>query len=219
MTKWRPGIDLGLSLALALLALGIGSVCSGARADLYDIPKSQTVMKKNYSLGNEVSLEFGYLPVDPLSKYLTGGVSYTQKFNENHGWEIFNVIYTLELATSLKRQMVRPLPDGYGLDQNSLPVLSLLMSSNYLFSPLYTKSILFNKSMIYSQMSFVAGGGVAKIQSGIVPLFDVGLIERFFLARSQSVKFDFRYLAFSTNNELLKNNISLVVAYSWSFGE
>lgn len=188
-----------------------------AHADIYDVPPAQTVMKKKYSLGHEVALQLGYLPVGALSKYLAFGLSYALPFNDNHGWEVVNAMATSEIKTSLKTQLTAPFPDGYGVDASQVGTMTYLVTTNYLFSPLYTKSLLFNSSMVYHQLSLLGGGGLAGFSTGSVPVIDLGLMETFFLSAQSSIKFDFRYLNFFANNETIKNNISLVAAYGFKF--
>lgn len=194
-------------------------ISNRAHADIFDIPKTESVMKKKYSPKKDLTAEIGYLPVGALSKYLAVGLAYTVPFTQNNGWEVINAIYTPELATNLKKELTSPLPTGYGVDSKSLATLNYLVTTNYVFSPLYTKSLLFNSSVVHSEFSFVGGGGIAGFNLASVATVDLGFIQRFFTAKSRSLKFDFRYYTFFSREETIKNNISLIVGYAWGFGD
>ena len=153
-----------------------------SRGDIFDIPKVHTVLNKKYDIKNDITAEFGYLPKDAFAKYLAFGGSYTRTFSDFTSWEVVNAFYTLELPAGLKRQLI-----DYGAGQWSdanFASQRFLVTSNIVFSPVYTKNLLFNSSTVYSQFSFAMGAGVAGFSLATVPAIDAGLIFRFFLSQA-----------------------------------
>lgn len=195
-----------------ILTLGFASV---SKADVYDLPKAETVMNKKYRLMDEATFGLGYLPVGAFNKYALVNASYTHLFNDVHGWEVINANYAIELQASLKKQLI----DEYGGEESSFAVLKYLATTNYVFSPFYSKSVLFNSSIVHSQLSFLIGGGVANYSILTAPAIDVGLIQRFFVGEDTSFKFDFRYYTFLSNNKTVRNHISIVVGMAFNFGD
>ncbi|MBK9294039.1 MAG: hypothetical protein IPM57_06275 [Oligoflexia bacterium] len=76
------------------------------KADIFDLPKVQTVANKKYGVSNEITAKFDYLPKDPFSKYVAIGASYSHAFSDFTTWEIINASYVLELASGLKKSLV-----------------------------------------------------------------------------------------------------------------
>ena len=188
---------------------------SMASADVYDLPAAETVMNKKYRLMDEMTGQLGYLPVGAFNKYMVAGASYTHLFNDVQGWEVVNAMYAMEMQASLKNDLIA----GYGAKDDDFAVLRILATSNYVFSPFYTKSVLFNSSIVHSQLSFVAGGGIANYTILTAPAVDVGIIQRFFLGKKTSLKLDFRYYAFFSDQKTVKNHITLVAGLAYNFGD
>lgn len=186
-----------------------------ARADLFEVPEVKAVMAQKYEIGDELNFSFSYLPVGAINKYLSVGGSYLKYFNSSHGWEVINFQYAIELESQLKRDLQKP---PFNAKEDELPVLQFMATSNYVFSPFYSKSVLFNSSIVHSELSFLAGGGIASFTTEIIPVVDVGLTQRFFLESGNSFKFEFRYYAFIANKELLRNQMSLTATYSIPWG-
>lgn len=197
-----------------IFAIFISAACL-ARADVYDLPVAETVMNKKYKLKDETTLGVGYLPVGAFNKYALVGASYTHLFNDTHGWEVLNANYAIELQASLKKDLI----DLYGADESKFAILKYLATTNYVFSPYYSKSVLFNSSIVHSQLSFLIGAGVANYSILTAPAIDVGVIQRFFIGQDTSLKFDFRYYTFISDNKTVRNHISLMAGIAFNFGD
>lgn len=197
-----------------ILILNILFVFSAQAADVYDRPKIEPVMSKKYSLRSEVTGELGYLPVGAFSKYWAYGASYTHQYNVIHAWEVLHIFGTQEVQQGLKKELIA----SYGASDNDFSVLKTVMSSNYIYSPFYTKSLLFNADVVHSQFSLLAGVGYATFSNTTAPLANVGLIQKFFFGDRSSIKFDFRLYNFMTNKDVGRNYISLMLGYSYGMG-
>lgn len=190
------------------------------KADIYDVPAAELVMNKKFNVSNEIDLQFGYVPTGSLSKYGLIGISYAKFFTPNHGWEVLNLLYTHELQTSLKKTLLAPPPDGYGdlVASGDLAQQKALITTGYLLSPFYTKSLLFNSKLIYSQTTFPFSAGVGLFNIGTVPVASFGMEQTFFITKNSAVKFDFRYINYFSKNETLKNNFNMIIGYAINFG-
>jgi outer membrane beta-barrel protein len=196
-------------------------------ADLYDVPKVNILENKLYTLRDEGALLASYLPSDAYTKYITVGAAYTHFFSEFTGWEVINAQYAIGLDSGLKKELISafstscPTP-AQCATADKFPTLTGLATTNLAFTPLYTKNLLFNSKNIYSQTSFVAGGGLGMFATPITNAttykgcVDVGLVLRYFLSRSTSIMFDFRDYVFLGSNS--NNQLALTVAYTLNFG-
>lgn len=204
-----------VAVLVLFFVLSLGIFLPVAQADVYDLPATEIVMNKKYRLMNEMTGEVGYLPVGAFNKYAVAGLSYTHLFSDSQGWEVLNAMYAMEMQASLKKDLI----EGFGAKASDFAVLRVLATTNYVFSPFYTKSLLFNSRVVYSQLSFVAGGGIADLTILTAPVVDLGLIQRFFLSRKTSLKLDFRYYAFFSEQKTVRNHITLVAGLAFNFGD
>jgi outer membrane beta-barrel protein len=182
--------------------------------DLYDVPKIQTVAGKKYDLRNDLTLQVGYMPKAFFSKYVTLGASFTHSFSDFTSWEVLNGFYTMELASGLKKDLI----DGNGRDPNTFAISKFMGTTNLVLSPIYTKNLLFNSSIVYSQYSLVMGAGMANFNVSTVPVMDAGVIMKFFLNPSHILKFDFRFYKYLTSNSAISDNFNLVAGFAWNLG-
>jgi outer membrane beta-barrel protein len=184
-----------------------------AKSDLYDVPKVTAVSHKKYALKDEVTLEGTYLSSDPFVKYIAGGLSYTHLFSDIIAWEVVNGSYTYAFYSGLTNDLIT----NQGISSSLFDSLQYYATTNIAISPIYTKNLLFNSKMVYSEFSIVAGGGIASFQyAGFQPVIDVGLVLRYFLSPTTSLKFDFRDYVFPSTN--VANNLSLTIGYAFAFG-
>lgn len=189
-------------------------ICTNAKADIFDLPKIETVAQKKYDVKDEITAQFTYLPKDPFSKYINLGASYTHAFSDFTSWEVVNANYVIELASGLKKDLI----DNFGRDAATFAVLKYYATSNLVFTPIYTKNLLFNSSVVHSQFSIVAGGGLAGFSRVVPPVIDAGVILRFFTTPNNSLKLDFRYFKFLTSADAITDNYSITVGYSFNIG-
>ncbi len=181
-------------------------------ADIYDVPRVGTVQNRQHDYNSEFTLQGGYLPMDPYTKYLAYGGSYTYFFSDFTAWEIVNGSVANPLVSGLRTD----LEENYTTPTTKkFDVLKSHITSNLSFTPLYTKNLLFNSSLVHSEVSFVAGGGMAQFSTGSVGLIDVGIILRYFISNSFAIKFDFRNYVYLSS---IRNNLALVTGIAYIFG-
>lgn len=189
-----------------------------AYADIYDLPEPELIMSRKYEVKSELTVNLGYLPVGAFSKFVLGGASYTKYFNDNQAWELLNVLGAAELSSGLKKELL----DSYGADPETFPVLKFVATTNYVLSPFYTKSLLFNSSVVYSQLGFALGAGFAQFSIDPAPVIDFGIIQRFYWGENHSLKIDIRSYTYlsgrSEIQETVRNHIYVIMGYSFFFG-
>ncbi|MBX2994031.1 MAG: outer membrane beta-barrel domain-containing protein [Bdellovibrionaceae bacterium] len=198
----------GLCAALILMVFA-------ARADLYDLPTPELIMQKKYEAPSQFGFSLGYLPMNSFSKYMTLGLNYTWKPRDTYGWEVINAQGAAEIASGLKKELV----DSYGQKPEDFAVLQGLATTNFVYSPFYMKSLLFNSEMVHSQLSFMIGAGMAKFTNTTVPVLDAGLALKFFLKSRNSFDVDIRYYSFASEERSIRSNIMLSANYAISFGD
>lgn len=203
-------------MKILILLLSLYSI--NAVADIYDLPEPELIMSRKYEVKSELTLNLGYLPVGAFSKFVLGGGSYTKYFNDNQAWELINVLGAAELSSGLKKELLA----SYGAEPETFPVLKFVATTNYILSPFYTKSLLFNSSVVYSQLGFAIGAGFAQFSIDPAPTVDFGIIQRFYWGDNHSLKIDIRSYTYlsgrSEIQETVRNHIYVILGYSFFFG-
>ena len=150
-------------VAGSLLFVRVNETLAKPSSHLYDVPKIYAVENRRYQTNKELTMHVGYLPSDAFNKgYLIGG-SYTHFFNSYLGWEVVNLNYSFNQATHLKKDLM----DCCALEvQNvgfngALDYIQWYGLSNLVYTPFYTKYLLFNRKVIHGEFSLVGGYGAA----------------------------------------------------------
>jgi outer membrane beta-barrel protein len=192
----------------------MGGICSASDSPISDeTPKVIAVQNRSYFLGDEFTVQAGYLPLDSFTKYLAFGATYAHFFSDFLGWEVVNGQYAQALDTGLRSDLTT----NFGATALKGDVLQYYATTNLIYTPLYNKNLLFNKSVVEGETSLVGGVGFSKFDSGNANTFDLGIIFRFLLSKNSALKLDIRnYLYISTLDT--KNNLMLILGYSYTFG-
>lgn len=198
-------------VVLATYAGGPTSLWGASNENL--IPKVVAVQKRGYVLSDEAALQASYLPMDSFNSYFTVGATYTHYFNDYLGWEIINANY----ANSYSSGLTDYLRTKFGLATNQFDIVNYYATTNIVYTPLYMKNLLFNTSIVYGEISFVAGLGLTKFNiNNYVNTVDFGAIFRYYLTRKTSLKFDFREYLYLAGDS--KDNLALTGGVAYNFG-
>lgn len=160
------------------------------KIDPYEVPEIFAVENRKFVPEDNISLIANILPLDAYYKALSASLSYTHMFSNSWAWEIINGNIAFTQNTSLKEDLlnnfaVRP--------QGILDYPKYYVTSNLLYTPIYSKNLMYNTSLMYSDISFLLGGGMVSFSSNdSAPMFGGGLIVRFYSGETLSWKFDSR---------------------------
>lgn len=181
------------SLFLFLFAgvlLSSAPVLAQEEEDIFAVPKTYSVQNRKFKLGNQISGHLGYMPMDSFTKGIVLGASYTKYFSDFTGWEILNVNWVTSMDTGLRKQLI----NDYGANPGDLPDFpEWYITSNLVYTPIYNKNLLFNKSIVWGDITFVGGPGFGSFKNDdIKPLINVGAVLRFFIDQKKSFKVDIR---------------------------
>lgn len=210
--------------SLVCAAIGFSSYTAFAgeeteAKDVYDLPKLVALQNRTYFINKSLTFNVGYLPIDAFNKGFIIGGSYSYYFTDFAAWEIVNANYSFNIETDIKHQLEGLRIGVTGQNTPWLDYVDWYATSNLVYTPLYNKSLLFNKSVVYSETSFVVGGGGAKFEfAGMRPIVGGGVMFQFFLNKTSSLKFDFRdYLYFNSTGA--NGILSLTVGYAMQLGD
>jgi outer membrane beta-barrel protein len=187
--------------------------------DPFDLPKLVALQNRAYLVNRALNFQLGYLPSDAFNKGVIIGASYAYYFTDFAAWEIVNANYSFNMPTDIKRDLESLNVGVSGRNAPYLDYVNWYATTGLVYTPLYNKSLLFNKSVVYGETSFVVAAGPAKFEfAGIRPIVGGGLILQFFLDKTSSLKFDFRnYVYF--NQTGAQSFLHLAVGYSMQLGD
>jgi outer membrane beta-barrel protein len=217
--------EIGIFILVTFATLGnawIKTASAAPPAAFYDLPKVVAVQNRTYFLNHDLTAQLGWLPSDAFNKGYTVGLSYTTFFSDYLGWEVVNANYSFNSETNLKKDLLNNFGaavENVGFD-GVLDFVTYYFTTNIVYTPLYTKSLLFNKHITRGEVSFVFGAGGANFDaSGIRTLINAGLYLRFFTKADTSWKFDFRDFLYFEKSLGAVNSMSLMVGYSMQLGK
>lgn len=185
---------------LVFPCIQLGAVPSALAApSVYDLPSSEVAIQpRKYEMLNSISFSAGYSPIDSFNKAFTlsGGYRYSWK---NYFFLEGLVVYFANRPTSLESDLknlnidVRNVGLGGVLDY---PRQAFLLGLHY--APLYSKSLLFNSTLVYSETGLYLGVGSLNFnQIGFKQTLVPGLSTRMYLNRDWAVTGYFRDFFYS----------------------
>ncbi len=211
-------LRLLLFLLFCLLSYSNLFAAEEPKKDIFNVPKVVAVQNRKYYLNKGVTLNFGYLPLDSFTKGLTAGASYAYYFSDFTAWEILNVNYVASIDTQLKNDLITT----YQVKPVSIPdFMQYYVTSNILYTPFYNKSLLFNKSIVWGETTFLAGAGVGAFKtSGMAPLMNLGLILKYFISEKTSMNLDVReHIAFVGGTNGVQGILYIGLGYAFQLGD
>ena len=171
------------------------------------------IQVRPYLLQNEFSLRFSYFPLDQFNHFQAVGATYTRYFNDYFGWEIPNASLMKKKSTGLEEFI-----NGKGAVTENFDVMNWSIMTNVIFTPIYMKSLSFEKNVIWGDLSFVGGYGITSFEKAkSVNTLDFGVLIRYFIYEKWAVKADLRQYAYLGSG--LKPNLEISLGLSFNFSE
>lgn len=184
--------------------------------DFYQAPPTVAVENRRFTPTHDISLQLGVLPLDAFYKGYLLGVTYTYGWRDYLRWEAVNASYVSSQDTGLKRDLI----DNFQVQPKGiLDSVKSILSSNLIYTPVYSKNLWFNSSVVYGEFSFVGGAGGVQYTSGqFAPMIGGGLILRYFVSQESSYKFDGRLYYQFAKDQSSDLILMISLAYSYDFG-
>lgn len=183
------------------------------KTDAYDLPQIVAVEGRMYNPVSDFTGAIGVLPLDAYYKALTLGVGYTRTLNASYKWTLLNAHVAFTNDTGLKKDL---LANFAAQPQGILDYIKYYVTTDLVYSPIYGKNLLFNKTVIRTEMSLLYSAGAVAFNSGsMAPMVGFGGQIRFYSSPTFSYKFDTRlyYHLDSTKS----SNMILSIGFGFSF--
>lgn len=196
------------SAGLGLLAICCALAPSlAARADdeVEDYGQVAAIQNREYRMGQELELAVALLPEDAFYKGVAPELSYTFHFTDSWSFEARGA-YSVDFDTGLKQQLLE-----LGTQPTAFQETRLFITGDVVWSPIYIKGTLTNRSVMHGEIYFALGGGAfEEVATGsnlgnFYPAPNLGVGIRFFLSKIWSLRLDVR------DNVLIDQNFDNVL--------
>lgn len=182
--------------------------------DIYDTPDIKPINNQLYPEGAELNLKTIYFPIGAFNKYLGVGATYLQMLSPTSGWEVLSGYYFLENKASLQQTVIQ----YYGATAADFPLLKYLVKTGYSYVPFYSKSILFNSSLIHSRTYLNVSGGISDYTIE-KPLFaTVGYGMNFYFGSKFGFKLEIDFFHFFKKNSYIQDQLSIALGLNYTWG-
>jgi len=190
------GHSLAIALSFSVIAVAISPCASLAQEQDPDGEEtldyaSMAVQNRLYDATHELTLLGGFLPLDAFTKGATLGGSYTLHFSPVIGWEVVQFLHSFPVQTSLRDDLA-----AFDLSPTPFEVLENLVTSTFVFKPVYWKGALLNRSIIHGELMLTAGGGYGWFTRSGRACVSLGAALRLYTNRLLSFRIDIRHFAF-----------------------
>lgn len=121
----------------------------------------EAIQARAYEMMHEVDLTGGFLPLDPFTKGLYVGGSYTAHFSDFVAWEVARGGYSFSLNTQLRDQLER----DFGYLPTAFDSPQIYAGTALLLKPLYGKLSVANTWLVHAELFFSIGGSFFKFSA------------------------------------------------------
>ncbi len=191
----------------------------GPKRDVYDLPTPVAIQGRTNNIDESLSLNIGYIPTDSFNRGFPLTLNYAYYFRPFIAWEVLSFGYNFNRETQLKQDFknlgvaVQNLGFGGVIDfpQN-------IIMTGVVYTPLYGKSLLFNKSLIHSETSLYLGAGSLVFNKvGHIPAIAPGIQGRFFLSPRSALRYYIRQFFFNDSQLGLTGITDIGIGYEFQF--
>ncbi len=172
-----------MSKAFVTLALLCSTAALAQIEELENPGSVAAVQSRPYRMKHELSLTLGALPLDAFYKGFQAQVGYTFHFNDLFAWQVGRGAYVYRVQTDLRNELERK----FAVLPTASEQIEYFVGSDLLFTPLYGKLAVGNRSVIHGQVFLLGGFTMFKFTNAFRPAVNLGGGARLFV--SQNVSF------------------------------
>jgi outer membrane beta-barrel protein len=205
-----------LRIAPLLIAALLATPLAAEAADQDELESGRViaVQGRPYRLVHEFAVGVGVLPMDALYKGISLGGSYTLHFSDLWAWEIVDFHYSQNIGTDVDATLSR----RWSTKTTGEPQLDYMGASHFIFSPLFGKFTLFNRTIINAAAYLALGGGVAHFTDGFRPELSLGPGVRIFFSQRVSTRLDIRSALAPNIPSGIKHVLQITLGVAFNFG-
>lgn len=202
-----------------LHSLVLTPAANAAGRNPYDLPEPVAIQHRKYQMNDSLFLNAGYIPTDSFNRGFTFSTGYRHAFQPWLTWEVINYTQVANKETQLKNDLSNLQLDVKNVGLGGVfdwPKQIYMTGLHY--SPFYSKSLMFNSSLVYSEMSFFFGGGALNFNTtGIKPMIAPGLATRIYFSESFAFNAFFRNYFYQDDAVGINGILDFGMGIEWGF--
>jgi outer membrane beta-barrel protein len=179
---------------------------------------SGVIQERRFRPQNELSVGVGYLPLDPLTKGLTGSIGYTVHFDDHFAWRIVEA----GVSSGVKSSIRKDLQNNYGRQDRQFDEPVVLATTELIWQFLYGRESLFNRGVIWTGTTMHLGGGAVILRKGDEstprPAGLVGLGMKLYVDQDWALRLEARDLLVLKELALPEHVLWLTLSATWAAG-
>lgn len=205
-----------LVVAVGLLVPGL----SNAQVEELENPGSvAAIQDRAYRMQHELGLSVGVLPLDAFTKGLYAQVGYTVHFTDTFAWTVGRGAYSYAVNTGLRDQLQRDF--GVSPSNADFDAVQFFVGSDIMWSPLYGKVSVLNRSVLHGELFLLLGGTLFKFTQTFRPGVNLGGGVRLFASQWVSFRLDVTdniVLPIGASAKSIMNVMTLTLTLAINFG-
>ena len=198
---------------IPLQILFLQSAC--AASDVYDPVILKTVSNYQHMYESEISLGLDYYPIGAYNKHVGVSSSYLHYISSWNSALSIRGAYIKEINPKLKQNLI----ENFGVSEEQFLVMKSYLSVQYSYVPFYSKSIFFNRGLVYSRTFFNLGAGMIDYTFDKIMAVHFGFSQNYYFAQSSGFKIDFEYIAHTKSSPSITNQFLTSLSYVYSWGQ
>ncbi|MBK7890159.1 MAG: hypothetical protein IPJ84_04715 [Bdellovibrionales bacterium] len=189
------------------------------KRDVYDLPTPVAIQGRTNKIDQGVSISVGYIPTDSFNRGFPLTGAYSFYFKPYFAWEVLSYSYNFNRETQLKDDFknlgVGVQNIGFG---GVIDYPRNIIMTGIVYTPLYSKSLLFNKTLVHSETGFYLGVGTLVFsQVGHLPTIAPGIQARYFVSPKSAVRIYLRQYFFNDTQLGLTGITDIGVGFETQF--
>ena len=204
---------------LIALTAGLSNAHSAAKEDVYDIPEAVAIQGRKYEMDQSFQFNLGYIPTDSFNRGFPLALGYHYALTPYLTWEILDFSYVLNHATQTQSDLraLQVQIKNVGLN-GKLDFPSQIYISGLSYSPMYSKNLLFNSRLVYSETMLFLGIGAINFDAyGMSPTIAPGMGWRIYVTPKAAVNLYIRDYVYLDSNVGMNAILDFGIGFEYKF--
>jgi outer membrane beta-barrel protein len=221
---WNDILRIAASLFISFVIISVvGSPnaysAAPSKQDVYDIPEAVAIQGRKYEMDQSFNLTVGYIPTDTFNRGFPISLAYRYSLTPYLSWEVLDFSYVLNHATQTKSDLLALGVQTTNVGLNGkLDFPSQLYITGLNYSPMYSKNLLFNSKLVYSETMLFLGLGAINFNSfGMAPTIAPGIGWRVYVTPKAAVNLYVRDYVYIDSNIGVNAILDFGIGFEYKF--
>jgi outer membrane beta-barrel protein len=204
----------------SILIVASTHTAQAAARDPYDLPEQVAIQGRKYQMNHSIFGSAGYMPIDSFNRAFSFSGGYRYAIRPWLTWEVLSYTQVANSQTQLKKDL-----EALNLDVKNVGLGGVfdwpkqIYMTGIHYAPYYSKSLMFNSTLVYSETSVFLGAGSLNFNlTGQKPMIAPGLATRMYIGKSFAFNAYFRDYFYKDDNTGITGIFDFGVGLELGFG-